>query len=448
MHQCLSCNQPCSLFSAFCDACRATLLARREAEAADEQLDMVKVGGGSDGEGGYEGWEMGEGMADLRAFPRPEAPQVGSHVGARALSRPEAARADVESEQAYTDSAGPVEEKGVWTFETSGIYAMETMNKLAEKDGVEAGAGAARAAHGLALPPRAWQRVPRNVKQALLVFCVVGVVAFLTDGILLALSLTHHRAPTSTSITQPGAVEQQVASPLPGMVSITPTVVIPVSAFALSVQHISFSAAVGQVSLASQAVSLSGLHQGSAWRVEPVNTSPAWLHLAIWQGSAGSGSTSLTIGVRPAGLVPGFYTTSLLVRAFDTQGQSLVGSPETLAVALTIRPPCALSIAPTKLSFGSVLGSVPASQTLTLNASSACSFPLTWRASSDASWLTFARSSGTFYASGGSIVVQASSAGKLIGPYYAHLTVSGIDSFGRAFSIEPGTVSVVLTVIA
>src|SRR5579859_360042 len=108
MHQCLSCNQPCSLFSAFCDTCRASLLAKREQAISEEQPEMVKAGGGSESESGYPGWEMGEGVADLTAFPQPEAALVGS-----------------QAEQAYAASPAPEGENGAWSFETSGIYAME-----------------------------------------------------------------------------------------------------------------------------------------------------------------------------------------------------------------------------------------------------------------------------------------------------------------------------------
>jgi hypothetical protein len=205
---------------------------------------------------------------------------------------------------------------------------------------------------------------------------------------------------------------------------------------------------MGQASLAPQVVTFSGLRQGDTGQIEP-DSAPAWLRLSAWQGNGTASSTVLlTVSARPANLAPGVYTASMQVRAFNAQGKPLTGSPEALIVTLTIHPPCSLSITPTKLTFGSVLGSVPAPQTLTLSASSSCALPLSWQVSSDVSWLTFSSSAGTLSASGDSLLVQASTAGKLIGSYYAHITFSGTDGSGLGFVVTPATINVTLTVLA
>ncbi|HEX7735979.1 MAG TPA: hypothetical protein VF458_14030 [Ktedonobacteraceae bacterium] len=402
---------------------------------------MVRVGGRGEDEGRYaEEWEKGEGMASLAAFPQPEAPPVGAHSAPLYAEPP---------------ASVPAEENGAWSFEATGIYSMETASELVgagDEEAVEVrGAGTAQSTHVLAVPPRpwqrTWQRMPKNIRRALLVFCIVGTVALLTDAILLALSFTHHRTMANAPIS-PSWDSQVVGSPVPGA-TLAPTMTMPLSTLVLSVQRLTFSGTVGQANPAPQTITLSGLPTGATWRIEPANGAPAWLHLSAWQGKGTVNSTvPLIVSARPGALASGFYTTNLQVRAFDAQSNPLAGSPETLAVVLNLHSPCTLDITPAKLSFGSVLGSVPASQTLTLSASSACALPLSWQVSSDVSWLTFSQTAGTLSGSGGSIVVQAITSGKLIGSYLAHITLRGTDGSGLGFVTTPATVSVTLTVIA
>lgn len=436
MHRCLSCNQPCSLFSAFCDACRASLLARRDQVVPEEQPEMVKAGGGNDSEGGYSGREMGEGVADLVAFPQPEAPLVGSLA-----------------EQAATLPQVPEGEDGAWTRETSGIYAMETLDNLVGAGEIEHKAGLSQATHSLVVPPRPRRVMPRNVKRALLVFCIVGALALLTDGILLALSLSrHHTVADTTRPIQSGMLDQQVASPASGRSFLTPTSAARVSAvptLVLSAQRLVFSASQDQSTLGVQTITLSANRHGFSWRVEQTSTPPAWLHLSAWQGNVAPGATAaFTVNAYPTGLAPGSYTTGVLVKAFGTQGQALAGSPATLAVILNVHPSCMLSVTPEKLSFAAVLVSAPTPQTLTLSTSSGCTFPVYWQVSADASWVTFSNSSGTIFASGSSIIVQASSSGKLIGSSTAHITFSATDSSGAPLVVSPATITATLTVLA
>ena len=447
MHRCLSCNQPCSLFSAFCDTCRASLLARRDQVIAEEQPEMIRAGSGSGVEGGYPAWEMGEGMADLMSFPQPEAAPVGSQV-----------------EQAQAVPPVPGGENDAWSFETSGIYAVETMDGCVEMEGVKDvegvektentrdKAGIAQATHAIVVPPRPRRVMPRNVRRALLVFCVVGVLALLTDGILLALSISrHHVVVVGTRPVQLRVAAPQGASPTAGYTPLTPTSAAQINAlsmFALSSQRLAFSAVQGQTNLVSQTVTLSANQQGFSWRIEPLNTLAAWLRLSAWQGTVKPGVTaSFVVNAHPTGLAPGLYTANVLVKAFDAQGNALSGSPATLMVTLNVHPPCVLSVTPARISFVAVLVSAPTPQTLTLSESSSCAFPVSWQVSTDASWVTFSRSSGTDSASGSSIVVQTSSAGKLIGSYTASITFQGTDNSGAPLVVEPAEITATLTVI-
>ena len=396
---------------------------------------MVRAGGGSEGEGGYPVREAGEGMAD---------PAV--------LSQPETSLAGLQAEQVYAVPPVPEGEDGAWTFETSGIYAMETKDNLADLEEVEKQGGVSQATHALAVPPRPRRVMPRNVKRALLVFCVVGALALLTDGVLLALSLSRHHTGLNARTAQPGIAGQHVASPVSGGTFLTPTGITQVSAvsmLALSAQRLAFNASQGQATLIPQMITLAASQQGFSWRVESTSGPPAWLHLSVWQGNAAPGATaSFAVNVHPTSLAPGSYATSVLVKAFDAQGHALAGSPATLAVSLIVHSPCSLSVTPEKLSFVAVLVSAPAPQTLTLSASSGCAFPIYWQVSTDSSWITFSRSSGTATASGSSLIVQASNSDKLISSSTAHITFRATDPSGAPLTVAPETITATLTVIA
>jgi hypothetical protein len=437
MHQCLSCNQPCSLLSPFCDACRAALLARRDSGRLEEHPESNGTTTGNEGEQRPSPWEMKDGGSGLLTFPQPEAALVGA-----------------QTEQAAQEpirAAGPGEENGSWSFQAPGLYAMETVSDLAESERAENRAEGARSTHVFtALPPRPRRTMPKNVKRALIVFCVVGALALVTDGILLALSLTRHHATGVSQVMPPDSqARQRLAPPVRGsdtLTSITPT---PVDLLEISPQHLAFNAVQGQGSLAPQTITLAATHQGFAWRADASGAVPAWVHLSAWQGNTPPDTpASFTVSARPAGLTSGQYTTTLLIKAVDTQGKALKSSPLSLLVTLTVHPPCTLSVSPDKLTFASVLASEPSPQTLTVSAGSSCTSPVSWQVSSDASWVTFSRSSGTDSPASNSTVVQTSLAGKLIGTYTAHITFRGTDSSGAPCVVEPGEITVTLTVIA
>jgi hypothetical protein len=378
---------------------------------------------------------MGEEMADLAAFPQPEAALVGS-----------------QTEQAYAPSVRQEGENGAWSFETSGIYAMETVDDLANTEQPENKADLAQATHVLLVPPRPRRAMPGNVKRALVVFCVVGVLALVADGVLLALSISRHHVTTGAQSGQPGVVTQLGTSPTIGRATLTPTRIAQVNSavpLVLSSQRLVFSALQGQSNLAPQTILLSANSQSFSWQIEQPNTLPTWLSIPVRQGSVTSGATaSIEVDVHPEGLEPGGYTANVLVKAFGAQDRALSGSPATFLVVLNVRQPCVLNVGPPKLSFETVLLSVPSPQTLTLSESSGCTFPVSWQVSSDASWVTFSNSSGTERASGGSIIVQASSTNRLIGSYTAHITFQGTDGSGAPLVVSPATITATLTVIA
>ena len=419
MHRCLSCNQPCSISSIFCDACRSSLLERGTEGAQEGQPELVKAG-------------SVEGMVDVMSLPQLEAAPAGCPVE----KKPSAPLALADPH------CGGV-------LETTSVYTVEAVDGMDEQSGRT---GVIQATNVLVVPPPARRVMPRRVRRALLIFCIVGILALLTDGVLLALSITRHHSPQiGEHYDQPSVIAAQTASTPALSRPTSPPSTRPVGLHTLwlSSSRLTFNAIQGQAGLTPQTVTFSaGNATAFSWQVVPVGAFPVWLRLSAAQGSVIAGGTAnLVVDVQPAQLALGVYTANLLVKAFDSQGKALAGSPETLMVTLGVRAPCTLNIAPAKLNFTALLLSSPAPQTLTLTESANCVFPVYWQISADASWVTFSRSSGTDTSSGSSIIVQASSASKLIGSYTAHITLQAIDSSGIPVSVSPSTIIVTLTVL-
>lgn len=435
MHRCLSCNRPCSMSSIFCDACRDALL-ERSAQTAEDEQELVTAGSREGGTG-----------------------EVLSHA------QPGAAPASAPEEQEQDSFAAETEEERCWprpveeddpSLHTTGRQMVEPVGEAAEEemDPGDQHGGNGPVTNILAIPLPARRTMPRRVRRALLLFCIVGALALLTDGVLLALSmLRHHSVSVASHDDQEGFMRQQ--APLatddsPATSTVSANRPGQPGALLLSSSRLVFTATQGHPGPAPQTVTFSGgLQNTFSWQIVPEQTLPGWLHLSATQGKATAGVIpAVMVSVVPTQLSPGPYTATLLVKAFDRHGKALPGSPATLQVTLNVRAPCTLNVAPAKLSFTSVLVSGPSPQTLTLAESGGCTFPVSWQIASDASWIVLSRSSGTDASPGASITVQASSAGKLIGTYTAHLTLTATDGSGASVVVSPSVVTATLTVIA
>lgn len=374
MQRCLVCGQLCSPGTAFCDTCRVSLLERRERATSEGRLGKAIIEGGNV-------------VEDIHAEAMRELSAEGGGIDLLSLSLLEAAPEESQAGREYALPPLQTSEKYAMSFETSSMYVVEAVDDM---DDTECKTSVSQATSLLAIPRPARRAMPRNVRRALLVFCVVGALALLTDGALLALSIMRHHTAQSTRYGQQNIVAAQGISPTTGQTTPTSTVQAQAGTLQLSTQRLVFNAVQGQDSLAAQTVAFSAGQQDFSWLIVPVNGMPAWLHLSSARGNAVSGATT-TVGInaQPARLAPGSYTANLLVKAFDSQGNALAGSPGTLQVALNVRAPCTLEVTPAKLSFAAVLVSAPSPQTLTLTESSGCAFPLYWQVSADASWVTF-----------------------------------------------------------
>ncbi len=408
MHLCLACNQPCDISSIFCDACRLALLEH----SAEEQLVEDN------------GTDSGAGRVDLQGVQEGEAQES---VPLRMTSGVRL---------------------GFWRG--SGVHTIE---RLEEEVGAPVTASSGQATNLLVVPVPARRRMPKQVRRALLVFCIVGAFALTIDGVLLAMSImrhhtTAHSVPSNTTSATTMAVTPLSMTPGASAASVTASSM--PSAFSLSITHLVFSATQGQADPPPQSVTLlGGQSQTFFWNLMPVSSLPTWLHLSAAQGNAAAGtSTQVVVSALAAQLAPGTYTTSVLAKAFDGQGNPLPGSPQTLTILLTVQVPCSLSVTPGKISFAAVLLSPPTPQSLDIMESGNCARPVHWQASADVPWITFASSSGSDTGAGDTITVQASSSGKLIGTYTAHITLVATDAHGIPLADSPMTITAMLTVLA
>lgn len=412
MHLCLSCNQPCDISSVFCDVCRLSLLERGAEEQQESAASIEK----REAEGV-------EGLVDLA---------VPLYEGSKSVP------------------LRMTEERRVrlWGSGTQrAVGTLEEEEKEAEVDVNATVPAEAQATSVLtATNPSLRRRMPARMHRVLLIFCVIGLLALIVDSVLLTLSIIRHRASST------GAVSSITTAPTLGHLTSgsSATSGSARTAFTLSSTHLFFTATQGQGDPPPQIVTLlAGQAQPFSWAMEPASSLPTWLHLSSAQGhTSGSAGTQVSVSALATRLSPGTYTSGLLVNVFDEQGHALPGSPQTLTVLLTVQIPCVLSVTPGKLSFAAVLLSPPAPQTLNITERGNCARPITWQASADVPWITFSSSSGVDTGAGSTITVQASSSGKLIGSYTAHVTLQVSNARGLPLADAPFTITVTLTVIA
>lgn len=406
MHLCLSCNQPCNISAVFCESCRLSLLERSAEVQQEAQAEERKVSGGDD-------------FVDLASQSR------------------------VEASQSVLNAPVLLTERGRALF---GGRALEMAEEEAEV-AVSARAAVPMPATSALLvadvPVR--RRMPKRVRRALIIFCVVGVLALSVDSVLLALSIMRHHvvrqsghALTAVATTNPPKMPLRATSVTGGTMRFP---------FVFSSTHLLFTATQGQVDPQAQTILLlSRTHQPFAWELAPLLPQPSWLHVSAMQGSVADGTSApVVVSTMVGQLAPGTYTANLVAKAFDAHGRVWLGSPPELTISLTVLAPCLLSVTPEKLSFMAVLLSEPSPQTLNITETGDCAQPIHWQVSANASWLTFSSTSGF---GDSTITVQATSSAKLLGTSTASITLMATDAHGMPLADTPVTIVATLTVIA
>lgn len=178
----------------------------------------------------------------------------------------------------------------------------------------------------------------------------------------------------------------------PQTINVTVNVAEAPPAISLAPASLSFSAAAGGANPASQTLSIS--NSGGGTLVWSASSSQAWLSISPASGKTSSGANATaTVSVNIANLSVGVYTGTIQV-----VDPNAANSPQSVTVALTIRVPApAISISPSSLTFATLRGRNPATQTITLSNSGdgPLNFTATPSTISGGSWLAVSPSTGT-----------------------------------------------------
>jgi hypothetical protein len=244
-----------------------------------------------------------------------------------------------------------------------------------------------------------------------------------------------------SSLTVRAQVSVQTAQPMSPIMSASPL-------------NLNFSNIAGQPDPTGQVVSVTNTgHSPLSWHVTATPfPSFTWLTATPPGGTVAPGqSEQVTVNVYTSQLTPGNYVGQITLNGMDAKGIAAPGSPQTIAVNLTIQPPCALSPpSSSALSFSAVQGTSAPSQTVLLTGTGSCVWPLTWKTavSPTASWLT-QTASGSIAGNGqsGSIGVTTNTAGLTAGTYSATVTISASDSSNVMVQGGTQTFTVTLTVL-
>lgn len=230
-----------------------------------------------------------------------------------------------------------------------------------------------------------------------------------------------------------------------------PTLNVP--ALGVAPLSLSFNPQPGVTDTMSQTVALTNTgHTTLLWQAtEPGIT---WLSLGALAGSIpAGGSAHLLVNVTPGTLTPYQYTSSIPLKVTDTSGNLIVGGSLLIGVSLTVSTPCTITMpSSSAVAFTSTQGgNDPTPIQVSLAASGSCSWPLSWKASSDApSWLVVSPNGGMFNASGqtATLIISPTIQGLLAGNKNGHIAIVVTDSNGNVVSGASSVVSVGMIIMA
>ncbi len=158
---------------------------------------------------------------------------------------------------------------------------------------------------------------------------------------------------------------------------------------------LSFTAADGSNPRSSQQITVSNSGgQTMSWHVLP---DVPWLTVSSRSLIVAPGRTAFAqVSVESRNLLPGTYTGTLTFTAQNSIGNGIVfHSPQQVVVSITVTPPCTLVVTPALIDFASAYHQpAPSPKTVNVRASTGCTTPLNWNASSNATWLKLNKTSG------------------------------------------------------
>jgi len=182
-----------------------------------------------------------------------------------------------------------------------------------------------------------------------------------------------------------------------------------------------------------------------------LGTGTGWLTVSPSSASIAAGnSQTFTVNIASASLAAGSYSGMISLAAVNG-GTAIVGSPQTVAVGLTVVPPPSLALNPSSLTINATTGTV--SQPFTISNSGG--MPLNWTATLDAAAPTFVSLSvgaGSNLTGGSSVTVNlmVNATGATGGnTYQTNVIISATDPMtGQPVSGSPATLQVTINIAA
>lgn len=226
--------------------------------------------------------------------------------------------------------------------------------------------------------------------------------------------------------------------------------VLPPCTIAATPAALSFTGVTGQPNPPAQSASISASGACLHTLTWTASTSSPWLSVSPATGSLNLKSSATTsIGVLLAGLQPHTYTGSVTITATDSVSGQQVGTPQTVAVTLTVQPPCTLQApAPTAETFNAEAGTNPAAQTFTIGITGSCSGNVTLTAiATGGSWLAVSPGSVSITQGSTTFTVTVTSSSLSSGQYSGSISIAAVDN-GITIVNSPQTVAITLNVLA
>lgn len=245
------------------------------------------------------------------------------------------------------------------------------------------------------------------------------------------------------------------ASGSPQTIMVTLVVLPPCTLAQPSSSSLAFSGVVGQGNPSPQIETLTVSGNCSwpvSWHANTSGQPPDWLTISPASGtlSASGQQATFNVSVNISGLRPNTYNTEIVVTASDSNNAQAQGSPQYIAVSLTVQPQCTLQVPNSNFSFSAGQGQpAPLPQTLSFSESGSCARPVNWTAVGDpnsTSWLGISPTSGSDYGSGASLIISITSTNMNPGTYTGFITLSATASGGVQVQGSPQTITVQLTI--
>ena len=245
------------------------------------------------------------------------------------------------------------------------------------------------------------------------------------------------------------------ASGSPQTIMVTLVVLPPCTLAQPSSSSLAFSGVVGQGNPSPQIETLTVSGNCAwpvTWQANTIGQPPGWLSISPASGalSASGQQATFNVSVNINGLRPATYNTQIVVTATDSNNAHAQGSPQYIAVSLTVQAQCTLQVPNANFSFSAGQGQpAPSPQTLSFSESGSCARPVSWTASGDpnsSSWLGISPTSGSDDGSGASLNISIASTNMNPGTYTGFITLSATGSGGVQVQGSPQTITVQLTI--